>query len=260
MSEFVEVRRDGGVLVVTLARPEKKNALTGAMYETLIAAFAEASREVETGALLLAGSPGVFTAGNDIGDFLSAAMAAAAGKSEPAAARFTRALARFDKPLVAAIDGAAIGVGATLCLHCDLVYATNNARFSMPFVNLGLTPEAGSSMLAPLRFGAARAAEFLLLAEPFDAETALRLGLVNALVEPQSLIAHALAKAQALAAKPREALLASRRLMRGDQSALLAHMDEEIRVFYERLRSPEARAAFAAFMAKGKGVAPLANS
>ena len=122
----------------------------------------------------------------------------------------------------------------------------------MPFVNLGLCRKRDRRCSRPLRFGAAKAAEFLLLAEPFDAETALRLGLVNALVEPGALIAHALAKAQALAAKPREALLASRRLMRGDQSALLAHMDEEIRMFYERLRSPEARAAFTAFMSKAK--------
>jgi enoyl-CoA hydratase/carnithine racemase len=252
MTDLVHSDRDGAVVCVTLNRPLKKNALTSEMYEAMLGAFESASGDEGVGALLLSGEGGVFTAGNDIGDYLSAAMAAAAGKSEPAAARFTRALARFDKPLVAAIDGAAIGVGATLCFHCDLVYATNNARFSMPFVNLGLTPEAGSSMLAPLRFGAAKAAEFLLLAEPFDAETALRLGLVNALVESEALIAHALAKAQALAAKPREALLASRRLLRGDQSALLAHMDEEIRIFYERLRSPEARAAFTAFMSKAK--------
>jgi enoyl-CoA hydratase/carnithine racemase len=253
MSEFIQVRRDGDVLVVTLARPEKKNALTGAMYERLIAALSEASGEAEIGALLLAGSHGVFTAGNDIGDFLAAARAAAQAKAEPAAARFTRALATFDKPLVAAIEGPAVGVGATLCFHCDLVYAAPSARFSMPFVNLGLVPEAGSSLLAPLRFGAAKAAEFLLLAEPFDAETACRLGLVNALLAPDALLPHALAKAQALAAKPRQALLASRRLMRGDPAALLRHMDEEIKVFYERLRSSEAQMAFMAFMAKGKG-------
>ncbi len=162
-------------------------------------------------------------------------------------------MATFDKPLVAAIEGPAVGVGATLCFHCDLVYAAPSARFSMPFVNLGLVPEAGSSLLAPLRFGAAKAAEFLLLAEPFDAETACRLGLVNALLAPEALLPHALAKAQALAAKPRQALLASRRLMRGDPAALLRHMDEEIKVFYERLRSSEAQMAFMAFMAKGKG-------
>lgn len=249
MSELIEVRREGGVLVVTLARPEKKNALTGAMYERLIAAFSEASGAAEIGALLLAGSQGVFTAGNDIGDFIATAQA----KTDFAGARFIRALATFDKPLVAAIEGPAVGIGTTLCFHCDLVYAAHSARFSMPFVDLGLVPEAGSSLLAPLRFGAAKAAEFLLLAEPFDAETAYRLGLVNALVAPEALLAHALAKARALAAKPRQALLASRRLMRGDPAALLKHMDEEIKVFHERLRSPEAQTAFMAFMTKAKG-------
>jgi enoyl-CoA hydratase/carnithine racemase len=253
MSEFVQVRREGAVCCVTLARPETKNALTGAMYESLIAAFAEASGERGVGALLIAGSQGVFTAGNDIGDFLSGASAAAQSDLRPPGARFIRALTTFDKPLIAAVEGAAIGLGATLCLHCDLVYAAPSAMFSMPFVNLGLVPEAGSSLLAPQRFGAARAAEVLLLAEPFDAETAREFGLVNAIIEPEALYAHALAKAEALAAKPREAMLATRRLLRGDPNALLARMDEELRLFHERLRSPEARAAFMAFMGKAKG-------
>ena len=202
---------------------------------------------------MLTGSQGVFTAGNDIGDFLAAAMQASASSAESAGGRFIRTLATFDKPLVAAIEGPAVGIGTTLCFHCDLVYAAPSARFSMPFVNLGIVPEAGSSLLAPQRFGAARAAEYLLLAEPFDAETARGLGLVNAVVEPAALLDHALAKAQALAAKPREALLATRRLLRGDQGALLQRMDEELRLLHERLRSPEARAAFLAFMQKAKG-------
>jgi enoyl-CoA hydratase/carnithine racemase len=252
MSEFVRLRREGAVCCVTLARPEKKNALTGAMYESLAAAFAEASRERNVGALLLAGSQGVFTAGNDIGDFLSGAFAAAQANVQAPGVRFIRVLATFDKPLVAAVKGAAIGLGTTLCLHCDLVYAAPSARFSMPFVDLGLVPEAASSLLAPQRFGAAKAAEFLLLAESFDAETARELGLVNAIVEPDALYAHALAKAQALAAKPREAMLATRRLLRGDPKALLQRMDEELALFHERLRSPEARAAFMAFMSKAK--------
>ena len=253
MSEFVRVRREGAVCCMTLARPEKKNALTSAMYEALIAAFAEASREQSVGALLIAGSQGVFTAGNDIADFLSGAFAAAASNADSPGVKFIRALATLDKPLVAAIEGPAGGIGATLCFHCDLVYAAPSARFHMPFVNLGLVPEAGSSLLAPQRFGAARAAEFLLLAEPFDAEAARELGLVNAIVEPEALLPHALAKAQALAAKPREAMLATRRLLRGDPAALLARMDEELSLFDERLRSPEARAAFVAFMGKAKG-------
>jgi enoyl-CoA hydratase/carnithine racemase len=253
MSELVQVTREGAVSMARLARPEKKNALTSAMYERLIAAFQEASGDAAVGALLLTGSQGVFTAGNDIGDFLAAAMQASASNTEAAGWRFIRALATFDKPLVAAIEGPAVGVGATLCFHCDLVYAAPSAMFSLPFVDLGLVPEAGSSLLAPRRFGAAKAAEVLLLAEPFGAEAARDLGLVNAIVEPALLNAHAMAKAQALAAKPREAMLATRRLLRGDLGPLLQRMDEERRLFDERLRSPEARAAFLAFTQKAKG-------
>ncbi len=253
MNEFVEIVREGAVCRVTLARPEKKNALTSAMYERLTGALQEASADDRIGAVLLTGSQGVFTAGNDIGDFLSAAMAASANNAAPAGSRFIYTLAKFDKPLVAAIEGVAVGIGTTLCFHCDLVYAAPSARFLMPFVNLGIVPEAGASLLAPLRFGMARAAEALLLGEPFDAAKARELGLVNEVVEPDALVAHALAKAQALAAKPREALLATRRLLRGDPAPLLAQMDEEMRVFQKRLRSPEARSAFMAFMEKPKG-------
>jgi enoyl-CoA hydratase/carnithine racemase len=253
MSEFVHISREGAVIRATLERPDKKNALTSAMYERLIAAFREASADAGVGALVLTGSHGVFTAGNDIGDFLAAATQAATSNTQSPGVRFIRTLATFDKPLVAAIEGAAVGIGTTLCFHCDLVYAAPSARFAMPFVNLGLVPEAGSSLLAPLRFGAARAAELLLLAEPFEAERALALGLVNAIVEPGDLVEHALARAHALAAKPREALLATRRLLRGDPAALLQHMDEELRLFHERLRSPEAKTASMAFMTKAKG-------
>lgn len=253
MSEFIKVQRDGAVLVVTLARPEKKNALTGAMYEALTAAFAGASGDSEIGALLIEGSGGVFSAGNDIGDFLAFAMAPGAAMSDAPVTRFIHALARFSKPLVAAVEGNAVGVGATLCFHCDLVYAAPTARFHMPFVDLGLVPEAASSLLAPQRFGRARASQYLLLAEPFDAETARADGLVNAVVDAASLHAHALAKAKALAAKPRQALLTARRLIRGDEMAVIARMDEEVELFAAALKSPEARAAFMAFMSRPKG-------
>ncbi len=253
MNEHVKVERDGAVLVVTLARPEKKNALTGAMYEALIAAFAEASDDAEIAALMIEGSGGVFSAGNDIGDFLAYALAPGAVVPEAPVTRFIYALARFAKPLVAAVDGPAVGLGTTLCFHCDLVYSAPSARFHMPFVDLGVVPEAGSSLLAPQRFGRARASEYLLLGEPFDAETARAGGLVNAVVDAASLHAHALAKAKALAAKPRLALLAARRLMRGDEAAVLARMDEEVRLFEAALRSPEAQAAFMAFMSRSKG-------
>ncbi len=253
MNEHVKVERDGAVLVVTLARPEKKNALTGAMYEALIAAFAEASDDAEIAALMIEGSGGVFSAGNDIGDFLAYALAPGAVVAEAPVTRFIYALARFAKPLVAAVDGPAVGLGTTLCFHCDLVYSAPSARFHMPFVDLGVVPEAGSSLLAPQRFGRARASEYLLLGEPFDAETARAGGLVNAVVDAASLHAHALAKAKALAAKPRQALLAARRLIRGDEAAVLARMDEEVRLFEAALRSPEAQAAFMAFMSRSKG-------
>ncbi len=254
MSAGIEVSREGAVLLAAFARPEKKNAITGAMYEALIEAFDTAERDPDIGAVVIAGRGGVFTAGNDIVDFLSIAAGGARAShfANYPAGRFVARLAALGKPLIAAVDGLAVGIGTTLCFHCDLVYATPAACFLMPFVNLGLVPEAGSSLLAPLRFGRARAAEFLMLAEPFDGEAAVELGFVNALVAADALLAHALGKAAALAAKPRSALLATRRLMRGDPQALKAAMAAENEAFAAALASPEARAAFMAFMAGGK--------
>ncbi len=249
MTEDIEIVREGAVLSAAFARPQKKNAITGAMYEKLIEAFETAERDPEIGALVLSGKGGVFTAGNDLNDFLAVAMHET---GEFPAWRFVNKLAEFEKPLVAAVDGLAIGVGTTLCFHCDLVYATLQARFQTPFVNLGLVPEAGSSLLAPQRFGRAKAAELLMLAEPFGAEEALRLGLVNALLPQDKLLAHAMEKAAALAAKPRAALLATRRLMRGDNEAVKARMAEETHAFSAALKSPEAHAAFQAFLSGGK--------
>ena len=241
----IEVAREGAVMSAAFARPQKKNAITGAMYEALIEAFEAAERDPDVGALVLSGKGGVFTAGNDIADFLAVA---ARGTGDFPAWRFVSKLAEFEKPLIAAIDGLAIGVGTTLCFHCDLVYAAPAARFQMPFVNLGLVPEAGSSLLAPQRFGRAKAAEFLLLAEPFGADEALKLGLVNAVLPQAELMAHAMGRAAALAAKPRAALLATRRLLRGDAEALKARMAEEMHAFSAALKSPEAHAAFQAFL------------
>ena len=253
MSRGIEVARHGSVLSVAFDRPEKKNALTGAMYEALVEAFDEAERDPNVGALVLSGRGGIFTAGNDIGDFLAFAMrAGGGGLGTLPAGRFTTRLATFEKPLVAAVSGLAIGVGTTLCFHCDLVYATADARFHMPFTSLGLVPEAGSSLLAPQRFGAAKAAEFLLLGEPFDGKTAHALGLVNALAGEGELLDLAMAKAAALAAKPRSALLATRRLLRGDPAALHAAMTAEAEAFGAALASPEARKAFEAFMTGAK--------
>ena len=255
MNKGIDMALNGAVMTVAFSRPEKKNAITSAMYEALIEAFDEADREPEIGALVLSGKGGVFTAGNDIGDFLAlAGGAAGSGDARDAPGfRFTMTLADFEKPLIAAVEGAAVGIGTTLCLHCDLVYAARSARFHMPFVNLGLVPEAGSSLLAPLRFGRAKAAEYLMLAEPFDAESALALGFVNAVLPEKELLAHAISKAEALAVKPRSALLATRRLLRGDPAALKAKMDEESRAFSAAIGTREARAAFQAFLSGAKG-------
>ena len=249
LTRDIEVAREGAVMSAAFARPQKKNAITGAMYEALIEAFDTAERDPEIGALVMSGKGGVFTAGNDIGDFLAVALHET---GEFPAWRFVSKVAEFEKPLIAAIDGLAIGVGTTLCFHCDLVYATPETRFQMPFVNLGLVPEAGSSLLAPQRFGRARASELLLLAEPFGADRALELGLINAVLPQSELMAHAMSKAAALAAKPRAALLATRRLMRGDPEALKAQMAAEMHAFSAALKSPEAHAAFQAFLSAGR--------
>jgi enoyl-CoA hydratase/carnithine racemase len=252
MTQDVEVGREGAVMWAAFARPQKKNAITGAMYEALIDAFEAAERDPGVGAFVLSGKGGVFTAGNDLRDFVALATGAANDGKDFPAGRFTRKLAEFEKPLVAAVDGLAVGVGTTLLFHCDLVYATPEARFQMPFVNLGLVPEAGSSLLAPQRFGRAKAAEFLLLGQPFGAEQARALGLVNALAPRSELMTLAMGKAAELAAKPRAALLTTRRLMRGDPEALKARMGEEMHAFSAALASPEAHAAFQAFLSQGQ--------
>jgi enoyl-CoA hydratase/carnithine racemase len=248
VSEHIAVtREDGGVLLIRLHRPEKKNALTGAMYDAMTDALAHADGNEQIGAVVIAGSGGVFTAGNDLGDFLRFAESAV---GDLPASRFIRQLARTATPLVAAVDGLAIGVGTTLTFHCDLVYAAPGAVFRMPFVDLGLVPEAGSSYLLPRRVGLAKATELLMLGEGYDSAEALRLGLINDVVEPDRLLAHALAQASKLAAKPHAALAATRRLIRGDGTELGKAMDAEMRAFREALASPAARALFEAFLAR----------
>src|SRR5271165_7593551 len=246
MSTGIEVRREGAVVSAAFDRANKKNAITSAMYEALIDVFDHAGRDPDVGALVLSGNGGVFTAGNDIGDFLAAATGA--GSRDLPAWRFTRTLAAFEKPLIAAVQGSAVGIGTTLCFHCDLVYAAPDARFQMPFVDLGLVPEAGSTLLAPQLIGRAKAAEFLLLGDAFDAETARELGFVNEVVLDEKLLQHAMSKAQALAQKPRSALLAARKLMRGDTAPLKQRMTEEIQAFSAALSSDDARKAFEAFL------------
>ena len=249
MREHVEIGRDGAVLVLRLNRPEKKNALTSAMYEALAAALEEANSDDRIGAVAFLGQPGIFTAGNDIGDFLQTAEDGHG--IGPAVLRFLRALATADRPIIAGVDGLAVGVGTTLLMHCDHVVASEAAVFRTPFLDLGLVPEAASSLLAPRLMGHGRAFELLVLGRDFEAGRALAAGLIAEIVAAAEVEARTLAIAHALAAKPRDALLASRRLLKGDPVEVLARIEAEAEIFAERLASPEAQAAFACFMGKG---------
>ena len=233
-----------GVRDVLFDRPAKKNAFTGDLYAALADALAGAASDPDIGAVLLRGAGGLFTAGNDIGDFLRAPPT---GDDAPVR-RFLDTLAVLDKPVVAAVSGLAIGVGTTMLLHCDLVYAAPNATFRTPFVDLGLVPEAGSSLLLPALVGQARAARMLLLGEPIDAATALDWGLVGAVVPADRLDETARSAAVALARKPRGAVVATKRLLRHGRDAVLQTMAREFEVFGERLSLPEAKAAFEAFL------------
>lgn len=247
----VDVSIDGAVLVVTLNRPQKKNALTFAMYRALEEALRTPDPAVR--AVLVTSAGETFTAGNDLHDFLGVAMAGHVEFGELPQARFLDALVHATRPLVAAVHGAAIGLGATMLLHCDLVYASETARLEMPFVPLGLVPEAASSLLLPERVGHVVAAELLLLGASIDARRAKELRLVNEIVPSGELVAFARSKAHALAARPPEALRAARELIRGQgRAAVVERMRLEGVQFAERLASAEARDAFAAFLGRAR--------
>lgn len=249
MSEKIVVSRDRGALRLLMNRPEKKNALDREMYRALIAALEAAAGDDAVGAVVFAGAGGNFTSGNDLADFRDFA----AGAETFPALTFIRAAAAFEKPLVAAVTGDAIGVGTTLLFHCDLVYASPDARFKMPFIDLALPPEGAASLLVPMRFGMAKASQYLLLGDGFDGEEALRLGLVNRVEPKEAVLDLAMDAARRLAAKPAGALRAARRLMRGDPKEILARIDAEAALFAQALTSPEARARFAAFFASRSG-------
>ena len=262
MEDGVEISVSEGLQMIRFARPGKKNALTTAMYAAMTEALARGDAAPEVVAHLFIGSGGVFTAGSDINDFVERARAGTA--LEGPVLEFIRALPRVQKPMIAAVDGLAVGIGTTLLFHCDLVYATRDAGFVTPFLDLGLVPEAGSSLLAPQRMGYPRAFELLVLGEPFTAERAREAGLVNAIVTEDELESTARDAASRLARKPPEALAIARRLLRGDSRALAARIEEEARLFSERLSSPEAGEAFSAFLEKrppdfGKAVGGEAN-
>jgi enoyl-CoA hydratase/carnithine racemase len=240
---------DAGVMTITFNRLDKKNSITSSMYAAMADAVTQAAADPAVRVVVFQGHESIFSAGNDIGDFLNQPPTT----QESPVFRFLRGIATFEKPLLAAVAGPAVGIGTTMLFHCDLVYAGDNAAFSMPFVNLGLCPEAASSLLAPRMFGYHRAAEALLMGEPFFAEAAQEVGLVNRVVPPTEVNGYAQAQARKLAAKPLTSLIATKRLMKGgDQQAVLQKMDEEGQDFGRMLRESAAKEAFGAFMEKRK--------
>src|SRR5262245_23136276 len=246
MSDINTVRSDG-ILSVELNRPARKNALTAAMYTTLAGIFRDAAADSGVRVVFWYAAGDAFSAGNDVEDFLKNPS----GPSESPQASLMDAFIAFDKPIVVAVQGAAIGGGTTMLTHCDFIYAGENARFQMPFINLGLVPEFGSSFSVPARVGHLRAAELILLGEPINAQRAAELGLVTHVVPDQDLMATATATAQKLAAKPSAALRACKRLIK---RVSIGQLKEAVKVenqeFAERLRSADAKEAFSAFLEK----------
>ncbi len=248
MTGAVAVIDDGAVRIIRMNRPEKKNALTLAMYADMTRALRESDESDAIRCVMFAGAPGAFCAGNDIGDFLKAAE----GGRNLQAFDFLKALALGRKPMVAAVAGVAIGIGTTMLLHCDHVIAGADAIFSTPFLKLALIPEAASTLLAPMRMGYARAFSLLMMGRPLSAADAKAAGLVNTVVDGAEVDAVALQAAQEIAALPPGALAVARRLMRGNRDAVIKQIEAESMHFGDLLKSNEARAAFQAFLARKK--------
>jgi enoyl-CoA hydratase/carnithine racemase len=244
MTEQVEIRNESGILTLTLKRPDKKNALTNEMYGALADSIEGAEHDTAVRVILIRGEGDSFTAGNDLGEFAAVATGKATGERH--VTRFIQSLGRATKPLVAAVQGRAVGVGTTMLLHCDLVVLAENALLSTPFVSLALVPEAASSILMPQRIGYARAFEMFALGEPVSAKVALEWGLANKVVPLEKLDAEAVALAQRLARQPLGSLVATKKLMR-DGELLVRQMQAEGAHFEARLKSAEAREAFQAF-------------
>ena len=240
---------DAGVLSLTINRLDRKNSITAAMYAAMADVLAAAEGDAAVRVVVIQGHETIFSAGNDIGDFLNKPPST----QDAPVFRFLYGISAFSKPIVAAVCGPAVGIGTTMLLHCDLIYAGDNAAFSMPFVNLGLCPEAGSSLLVPQLMGYPRAAEALLLGEPFTAETALEMGLINRIVPPAQASALAQQQAQKLAAKPLSSIIETKRLMKqANASAVKQRIHDESLSFGRMLGEPAAREAFTAFMQKRK--------
>jgi len=246
--EHIRITTEDRVARIELARPGKKNAITTEMYVQMAEALAAADADANVRAVLLHGAPDCFTAGNDVTDFLERPP----GAKSPSW-KFFEVLPALSKPIVAAVGGPAVGIGTTLLLHCDLVYASSAARFQLPFVPLGIVPEFGSTYLLPLLAGYQRAAELLLLGEAFDAEKAREVGLVSKIVAPEELMGAAEKAAARLAELPPESLRLTKRLLKGGHAeAVRRTIEEEGRIFRERLDSPEAKEALRAFLEKRK--------
>jgi enoyl-CoA hydratase/carnithine racemase len=238
-----------GVATIEIARPEKKNALTMAMYEEMASALTAAGENPAVRAVLFTGQPGIFTSGNDLEDFMQRPPQ---GMDSPVF-RFMKALLDCEKPVVVAVTGAAIGIGTTMLLHCDLVYVADNARLAMPFVSLGLVPEYASSLVVPALMGHRKAAEKLMLGDPFTADEAVECGLANAVLAADEVLPHARRVAERFNGLPPAAVRQTKQLMRRWTSeSVMGALAAEAEVFGKALRSPEAREAFQAFFEKRK--------
>jgi enoyl-CoA hydratase/carnithine racemase len=249
MPEQIDFTSADAVAQIAINRPEKKNALTAAMYGQLVIAFKRADVDPAVRVIVVHGTDGCFTAGNDLKDFMSAPPSDDASLT----VQFLKTIHAVRKPIVAGVAGSAVGIGTTMLLHCDLVYADPSTRFQLPFVNLGLCPEAASSLLLPRIVGHQRACELLLFGDPFSAATALDFGLINAVTPDGEAVSTALEKAKALAARPSASVILTKMLMKKAYAPLMnEHIDAELKHFGERLKSPEAAEAFQAFFERRK--------
>ncbi len=250
MSEHVTIERADAVQVIRMNRADKKNAITRDMYAAMAAALKAGDADPSVRCHVILGVPGAFSAGNDLADFM---VVATGGDGGTEVIDFLVALATAAKPLVAGVDGIAVGVGTTIQFHCDVSYATPRTQFRTPFVDLGIVPEAGSSLLGPALLGRQGAFALLALGEPLTADEAVAAGLIRAVVSEEELEARTMATAESIAAKPAEALRLARDLMLGDRKALVDRVVEEAKIFRERLKSDETRQALMAFMTRKKG-------